>query len=154
MVYCSKCGSKLAEGMSFCSNCGQKIDKATLQPKTETKELSNAGKAIGACIIIILVIIAIVFTYMLSQSIEEISNVGMLYIEIENHSDSTITYSYYIDGEYKGTGNLDVGYAVTLTHDVKEGTHTITVNVPGEPSQMKTEYVPKDGQVSVEFYFN
>lgn len=159
VYYCSKCGNQLANNVKFCSNCGQEVvmKGQTPQAKTETDGRSSSiGVALGAFLIIIVVIIALLSIYMLVQSVEELES-GHLHIEVKNRSDTTISFSYYIDGDCRGTESLNPHSSVTFHHNVEEGTHTIRVAASGVSSyfpQTETIYIPKHEHGYVSFSFD
>jgi len=61
IVYCSKCGSKLDEGVKFCFNCGQVINNIenTSAQKSLYKKATTSRKNLFICIGILVVVLIV-----------------------------------------------------------------------------------------------
>jgi ADP-ribosylglycohydrolase len=160
-VYSLKCGAKLEADEDFCPECGAPIRSSPTRSKESTSKRRTVPSEklwglthkqqimVGVAAIIALVVVLAVVGVMISRSLKG----GKLYTTIHNYTGSTISVELYIDGEFKASDTLNANQLVEFTKWVSEGTHTITVSVPGKPSQSQTKYMPDGGLVSVEFSF-
>lgn len=76
MVYCSKCGKKQKENISFCSDCGNKVKKHKVT-KTETQvtetHKSNHGVEISGLTSVVVIVVLIVLFIFVYTSIDKLA---------------------------------------------------------------------------------